>query len=208
MENQNEIMNINAIAIAYDPNAPMADAPMIMIGGDNVEVLPPNDDEIQIVKDLEEVEEFIGLLFDEGEISDYAYTELGGLFNLIKDNKWYKKIERRMEAGGRRERERMSAMEKLNDPTRVTCPDCLERVKNLKDHQGRPCCVKHSIKMKLKATKKQLVNETILAASLDLNDTIERIENYKKQINNLQEELEEEEYEMATIEDDTEDDEN
>jgi hypothetical protein len=62
--------------------------------------------------------------------------------------------------------------------------------------------------MKLKATKKQLVNETILAASLDLNDTIERIENYKKQINNLQEELEEEEYEMATIEDDTEDDEN
>jgi hypothetical protein len=62
--------------------------------------------------------------------------------------------------------------------------------------------------MKLKATKKQLVNETILAASLDLNDTIERIENYKKQINTLQEELEEEEYEMATIEDDTEDDEN
>jgi hypothetical protein len=190
-------MNINATAIAYDPNAPMADAPMIMIGEDNIVAMPPDDEEIQIVKDLGEVEEFIGILYDEGEISEYAYTELGGLFELIKRNKWYKKTERRMEEAPREPRKRMSAMEKLNDPTRVTCPDCLERVKNLKDHQGRPCCVKDSIKMKLKATKKQLVNETILAASLDLNNTIDRIENYKKQINNLQEELEQEEYEQA-----------
>ena len=189
------ITEINATAIAYDPDAPVANAPIAIIDAENVEVLPPNDEEIQMVKDLDEVEDRIGELYDLGAMDLECYEELGYYFSLIKENKWYKKTERRMEQAPRPPRKRHTAMEKLNDPTRVTCPDCLERVKNLKDHQGRPCCRKDAIKMKLKATKKQLVNETILAATLDLDDTIDRIETYKKQINTLQEELAEEKYE-------------
>jgi len=193
------ITEINATAIAYDPNAPIAEMPIAFIDAENVEVLPPNDEEIQMVKDLDAVEERIGELYDLGAMDLECYEELGYYFNLIKENKWYKKTERRMEQGPRPQRKRHTAMEKLLDPTRVTCPDCRERPKNLKDHQGRPSCRKKALFLKMRAIEKQKPNDMMIAATLDLDDKatrlIEKMEEFKQQINTLQEELDEEEYE-------------
>lgn len=193
------ITEINATAIAYDPNAPVAELPIAIIDAENVEALPPNDEEIQLVKDLDEIEDRLGELYELDEMSLECYQELGYYFSLIKDNKWYKKTERRMEQAPRPPRKRHTAMEKLLDPTRITCPDCRDRVKNLKDHQGRPSCRKKALFLKMRATRKEIPNDAMIAATLDLDDKatrlIDRMEEFKKQINTLQEELEEETYE-------------
>ena len=195
MSANNVEMNIVEV-VAYDPNAPMANAPVAIIDAENV-VVEPDDEEIQFVKDLDEIEDFIAYLFDEGEISDVAFTEIGGLLSLIQQNKWYKRIEKRIENKQQgRVRERFTEIEKLNDPRFKTCPDCNSRVINLKEHQGRRCCVKEATKLKLKAVKKQKVSALMTAATLDLTDAIARSEQYKKNIMSAMEsEMEEEDYE-------------
>lgn len=209
MENQNEIMmNIEAVAVAYDPNAPIAVNPIIMVDG---VALPPNDEEINHLLALDDVEEFIGILFDEGEISDYAYTELGGLFELIKDNKWYKKIQRRIERHNQGHQvQRLTYRQKLENPDYKRCKDCNRLVKDMKEHKTTEVCkeIRRNKRISLGVAKNRKDNKKFTSPFTDGDIIVNHrlleewiiqtqwIERHLERVNGNQE-LEEEEYEDA-----------
>jgi hypothetical protein len=206
MENQNEIINIEAVAVAYDPNAPIANNPILMVDG---VALPPNDEEINHLLALDDIEEFIGELFDGGEISSYAYTELGGLFDLIKDNKWYKKIERRIERNNQgRVVQRLTLRQKLDHPDYKRCKDCNRVVKDLKLHKQNDICreIKTSKRISLGVAKNRDDNKKFKSPFTDgdiiinhrlLDEWITRTNWIEKHVEKAKgnQELEEEDYE-------------
>jgi len=187
------ITEVNAVAIAYDPNAPMANNPIMMVDG---VALPPNDDEIEMVKDLDEIEDRLAELYDLGAMDLECYEELGYYFSLITQNKWYKKTEQRMERNTLpKKRERLTQLQKSEHPDYKNwcCPKCRRYYKGsraLKYHMDRDICDERHNDLIVKATKEQIVTPKFLHTTAAMTNLIARSVMYKK---NIEPELEEEE---------------
>jgi len=187
------ITEVNAVAIAYDPNAPMANNPIMMV---DAVALPPNDDEIEMVKDLDEIEDRLGELYDLGAMDLECYEELGYYFSLITQNKWYKKTEQRMERNTLpKKSEHLTQLQKSEHPDYKNwcCPKCRRYYKGskaLKSHMDRDICDERHNDLIVKATKEQIVTPKFLHTTAAMTNLIARSVMYKK---NIEPELEEEE---------------
>ena len=186
-------MNI-AEVVAYDPNAPMANMPIAIIDEENVVAVPPDDEEIQMIKNLDEIEDRLADLYDDGEMTLECYSELGYYFSLISENKWYRKVEKRMNGRRMVVKPRLTDQQKAESPDYMLCVCCVEYVE--KDYYRRVHIhlakhKKNEIARNMRRTndKVKKVDASFIYNAKKVNDGIDRLITLMK---NKQPELEEE----------------
>jgi len=183
----------------------MANNPIMMV---DAVALPPNDDEIEMVKDLDEIEDRLAELYDLGAMDLECYEELGYYFSLITQNKWYKKTEQRMERKTLpKKRELLTQLQKSEHPDYKDwcCPECRRYYKGskaLKYHKDRDICDERHNDLIVKATKEQIVSPKFLHTTAAMTNLVARAIMYKK---NIEPELEEEELSESEEESEEED---
>jgi hypothetical protein len=180
MSAQNEIIMNIAEVVAYDPNAPMANMPIAIIDAENVVAVPPDDEEIQMIKNLDEIEDRLADLYDDGEMTLECYSELGYYFSLIGENKWYRKVEKRMNGRRMVVKPRLTDQQKAESPNYILCECCVEYVE--KDYYRRVHIhlakhKKNEIARNMRRTndKVKKVDASFVYAAKKVNDGIDRL---------------------------------
>ena len=191
-------MNTAIEVVAYDPNAPLATAPIAIIGEENVEVMPPDE---EFITDFDIVGERLTELFEEGQMSEECYDELVGYVSLLRQNGWYKRVEKRM-SRERNVKQKLTDDEKAESPDYKLCDYCCEYVKRQYYDKIHTRLKKHNtnkIHMTMRRTddNKKKVDAKLVYSAKKIYDGMDRIITNMK---NKEPELEEESlYEPNTI---------
>ena len=170
MSAENEVVMNIAEVVAYDPNAPMATAPVMVISEENVVAEPPpppTDEEINFIKDINDIGDRLLYLWEEEEISDYAYEEISGYWRVLMESKFYKKVEKRMNKKVRVATP-LTEVEKINHPDYRQCPKCLKwrHKRTIAIHMARNVCSYVDLALRSKGVNKMKPSSCYFSAQV------------------------------------------